>query len=150
MFHMLDFRSKLRRDLLGYYFTNPHASHYVRELARHLDTDATNLSRELATLEKQGLFQSETRGNQKFYKLNRRYPLYDELRRIIFKTIGVSGELREALRDITGLDEAYLYGSFAENQADPVSDIDVLLVGKPDAEELETAIRRLEKRLNRE
>ena len=104
----------MRRKLLSYFFANPHATQYVRELARALDVDPTNLSRELADLEQQGLFQSEIRGRQRHYRLNRRYPLYEEIRRIIFKTVGVTGELRDTLKDIKGLKEGFLYGELLE------------------------------------
>jgi predicted transcriptional regulator len=151
MHYMINLRSILRRKLLSFFFANPHATQYVRELARALDVDPTNLSRELADLEQQGLFQSELRGRQRYYRLNRGYPLYEEIRRIIFKTVGVTGELREALKDIKGLKEGFLYGSFAQQtQIDPLSDIDILLVGKPDEEQLEAAMSRLERQLQRE
>jgi len=147
---MINLRSKLQRDLLGYYFTNPTASHYVRELAGILGADPTNLSRELARLETQGLFRSEIRGRQKYFAIDRSHPLYKELRQLIFKTTGVVGRLRDAMRTIKGLEEAVLYGSFAQNQQDASSDIDVLIVGAPDAEHLEDAMGKLERRLGRE
>lgn len=62
-------RSQLRRKLLAYYFTNPDARRYVRELASLLSLDAANLSRELAAGEWQGLFVSELSGIQKYYRL---------------------------------------------------------------------------------
>ena len=147
---MLNLRSKLRRALFGYYFTNPKAEHYLRELAELLGLDAANLSRELAGLMRQGLFLSRSRGRQKYFQLNRSHPLYDEFRRIVFKTIGVEGQLRDALRAVSGIREAYLYGSFAQDEQDTQSDIDVLIVGTPEAEALEDAIRKLERRLSRE
>ncbi len=147
---MIDLRSKLRQKLLGYYFTNPGASYYLRELAEALEVDPANLSRELRRLERQGLFVSEKRGKQKYFRLNRNYPLYDEVRGIVFKTVGAVGQLRNTLQQVTGIREAYLYGSFAKNQQDAASDIDILVIGKPEAEELEVAIRKLERQLGRE
>ncbi len=147
---MINLRSQLRRELLRYYFTNPGASHYLRELAGLLRLDPANLSRELGRLERQGLFASERRGIQKYFHLNRSYPLYEEVRRIVFKTVGAVGQLRNSLKQVPGVEEAYLYGSFARNQQDAMSDIDVLLVGQPRAEELEGAIRKLERQLHRE
>lgn len=147
---MLNLRSKLRRKLLGYYFTNPNTSHYLRELAELLGVDPANLWRELAQLERQGLFVSERRGKQRYFRLNRGYPLYQELRLIIFKTVGVTGQLRSTLKRVPRVQEAYLYGSFARDQYDAASDIDILVIGKPGPEELEAAIRDLERRLRRE
>lgn len=147
---MIDLRSKLRQRLLGYYFTNPGARHYLRELAALLEVDAANLSRELTRLEQHGLFVSTRERSHRYFQLNTRYPLYEEIRKIVFKTVGAAGLLRDELQPIRGIEEAYLYGSFARNQQDAASDLDVLLIGKPKAAELETVIRKLERRLRRE
>jgi predicted nucleotidyltransferase len=147
---MIALRSKLRQKLLGYYFTNPSGSHYLRELAELLQVDPANLSRELRRLERQGLFVSEKRGKEKYFRLNRNYPLYPEVRRIVSKTVGAVGQLRDALQRLSGIQEAYLYGSFARNQHDGASDIDVLVIGHPDQEELEGMVRKLERQLRRE
>ncbi len=147
---MIDLGSRLRRDLLGYYFTNPQASHYLRELARQLDADPANLARELARLEEAGLFVSERRGRQKHYRLNRSYPLFDEVRGIVLKTVGVAARLRAALEQIDAVEEAYLFGSFARNQQDAASDIDLLVVGDPRLEDLENAVGRLERQIHRD
>ncbi len=112
--------------------------------------DPANLSRELARLETEGLFASERRGRQKYFRLNRSYPLYEEMRRIVFKTVGVVGRLRNALTKVPGIEEAWLYGSFARDRQDAASDIDILIVGEPMAEGLERAIRKLERELGRE
>jgi predicted nucleotidyltransferase len=146
---MLQLRSKLRRDLLGYFFTNPEADHYLRELAAILHADAANLSRELAALAQQGVFQWRLRGRLKFYRLNREHPLFEEYRRIISKTIGVEGQLRRLFAGMPGIEQAYLFGSFASNRQDAQSDIDVLLVGSPNPEKLASEVRKLEKRLVR-
>lgn len=88
---MINLRSRLRRELLRYYFTNPKAEHYLRELAELLEVDPANLSRELAELTRQRVFIARTRGRQKYFQLNRAHPLYGEFRGIVFKTVGVVG-----------------------------------------------------------
>lgn len=147
---MINLRSELRRRLLGFYFANPRASQYLRELAQRLGVDPANLSRELSSLEREGLFLSHTRGRQKYFRLNRDYPLYQEYRRIVLKTAGAAGRLRELLANLAGVEQAYLYGSFARNRADAQSDIDVLVVGRPDPAQLEMAITKLERQLDRD
>ncbi len=147
---MIDLGSKPRQKLLAYYFTNPSGDHYIRELAELLNVDPANLFRELTRLEREGLFLSEKRGKQKYFRLNRSYPLYKEMRSIVSKTVGAVGQLRNALKQIPGVQEAHLYGSFARNQHDAASDIDILLIGNPKPDELESAIGKLERRLRRE
>ncbi len=147
---MLELRSTTRRRLLAYYFTNPSARLHVRYLAKHLHVDASNLSKELARLEREGLFRSEVSGRQKYFQLNREYPLFNEVRSIVAKTVGAVPALTDSLRNMEGIQEAYLYGSFARNQQDAASDIDVLVVGEPKPEVLAEAARKLERRLGRE
>jgi predicted nucleotidyltransferase len=147
---MLDLRSKPRQSLLAYYFANPTARHHLRDLAERLGADPSNLSKELRRLEREGLFQSELSGRQKYFQLNRSYPLFTEVRSIVAKTIGAAHLIAELLTTIPGLEKAYLYGSFARDQQDAASDIDVLVVGKPREEALARATQKLERRLGRE
>src|SRR5260370_4155926 len=147
---MLDLRSKARQRLLAYYFTNPTARLHLRDLAERLSLDPSNLSKELGRLEREGLFRSEVSGRQKYFQLNREYPLFDEVRSIVAKTIGAVPLIRQSLKKIEGMSEAYLYGSFASNQQDAASDIDVLVIGTPREEGLAAAMRKLERQLARE
>ena len=147
---MLELRSKARQRLLTYYFTNPTARHHLRDLAKRLTIDPSNLSKELGRLEREGLFRSEVNGRQKYFQLNREYSLFDEVRSIVAKTIGAAPLITQSLRKIDGIREAYLYGSFARNQQDAASDIDVLVIGAPREEILAEFARKLERQLGRE
>lgn len=150
LYHMLELRSKARQQLLAYYFTNPTARHHLRDLAERLSVDPSNLSKELGRLERDGLFRSEVSGRQKYFQLNPGYPLFDEVRKIVAKTIGAAPLITQSLKRIEGIEEAYLYGSFARNQQDAASDIDVLVIGVPREQVLAQAMRRLERQLGRE
>src|ERR1700690_4395611 len=147
---MLGLRSKARQQLLAYYFTNPAARHHLRDLAERLSIDPSNLSKEFGRLEHEGLFRSEVSGRQKYFQLNREYPLFNEVRSIIAKTIGAVPLLAESLKKIEGIEEAYLYGSFARNQQDAASDVDVLVIGKPKSDTLAETVQKLERQLGRE
>lgn len=148
---MLDFgKSKLREKLLGLYFSNIEASFYVRELAGMIGVDPTNLSRELRQLEKQGLFVAESRGKLKFYKLNKSFPTFKELKIIIKKTVGAVSALKEALEKLPGLELALLFGSFAHGDEDQLSDIDVFIVSDLEQKVFYNLVSGLEKKLNRE
>ena len=148
--HMLELRSKARRKLLAFYFTNPAARHHLRDLAQRLKVDPSNLSKELGRLEREGLFRAEVSGRQKYLQLNRAYPLFKEVRGIVAKTIGAVPAIAESLKKINGIDEAYLYGSFARGRQDAASDIDVLVIGTPRGRVLAKAVRKLERQLGRE
>lgn len=143
-------KSKLRQKLLTYFFTNPQAALYLREISAFLGEDAGNLSKELLRLEKTGIFISYMRGNQKYFSLNKKYSLYKELKSIVFKTIGVEGSLKDIVSGIEGIKAAFIYGSFAGNKENASSDIDLFIVGHIDEDKLMREIEVLEKKLKRE
>jgi predicted nucleotidyltransferase len=147
---VFDLRSKARQRLLAYYFANPTARLHLRDLAERLDIDPANLSKELRRLETEGLFRSELSGRQKYFQLNRGYPLFAEVRSIVSKTVGASSLIAQSLKQIDGIEQAYLYGSFASNQQDAASDIDVLVIGTLRDEALAEAMRKIERQLGRE
>jgi predicted nucleotidyltransferase len=143
-------RSSLRRDLLSFFLANRSARVYVRQLATILGVDSTNLSRELARLESDGLLQSEIEGRQRYYSINRDYPYLKPLFAMLQGLIGIEPTLRKALAAIRGIESASIYGSFAKQESDATSDIDLLILGQPNHEQLSTEIRRAEKILHRE
>ncbi len=147
---MISLRSELRRKLLTYFYTNRSARVYVRQLASALGVDSTNLSRELARLEREGLLRSEIEGRQRYYSINSQYPYLKAVFSLLQGTIGIVPTLATALHRVEGIEEAYLYDSFAKGEADAASDIDLLLIGKPDAARLASVVSSTERTLNRE
>jgi predicted nucleotidyltransferase len=142
--------TKLRRKLLVYSFTHVDEQYYVRELSALIDEDPGNLSRELKKLADEGLYTSVTRGRIKLYSLNKKYPLFKELKEIIFKTEGVEGSLNEIVRKCAEISLAFIYGSYAKSKENKGSDIDLVVVGEVPDGEFTRDIRALEARLNRE
>ena len=101
-------------------------------------------------LESTGLFLSENKGNLVYYYLNQSYPLFKELKSIIFKTSGVPKMLQNILEKFKGINQAFIYGSFAKGEEREDSDIDLLIIGKVDESKLIEEINRLERKLQRE
>jgi predicted nucleotidyltransferase len=147
---MISLRSELRRKLLTFFYVNRSARVYVRQLAGELQVDSTNLSRELARLEREGLLQSEVEGRQRYYCVNRKYPYLKPLFTMLQASVGVQPALKRAVEAVSGIQSAWLYGSFAKNEVDSASDIDLLIVGLPDQSRLASKIRATEKMLRRE
>ena len=144
------FNTKLRKKLLTYSFAHPDEQFYVRELSVLIDADPGNLSRELRKLEDEGLYISIIKGKEKFYSLNKNYPLFSELKTIISKTEGVDGSLKELVSRYKDISYAFIYGSYAKNKENKTSDIDLVLVGKFPNDKFTRDIRTLESKLNRE
>ena len=144
------FSSKIRIKLLDIFLSLPNARFYIRELERKINEEAKNISRELQNLETLGLLISEKHGNRRFYSLNENFFLYPELKGIIFKTTGVLGLLKEAVEKLKGIEAAFIYGSYATGKEVESSDVDLMIIGKPDLTELNEVISGLEDKLNRE
>ena len=144
------FSSKLRTKLLDVFLSSPDARFYIRELERKIKEEAKNVSRELKNLEALGLLISEKQGNLKYYSVNENFFLYPELKAVIFKTTGVQGLLKEALERLKGIESAFIYGTYATGKESESSDVDIMVIGKPDLTELNEVICNLEEKLNRE
>lgn len=144
------FSSKLRTKLLDVFLSLPDARFYIRELERKIKEEAKNVSRELKNLEALGLLISEKQGNLKYYSVNENFFLYPELKAIIFKTTGVQGLLKEALERLIGIETAFIYGTYATGKESESSDVDIMIIGKPDLTELNEVISDIEEKLNRE
>ncbi|MGB9598900.1 MAG: nucleotidyltransferase domain-containing protein, partial [Minisyncoccales bacterium] len=97
-----------------------------------------------------GILISEYLARSRFFALNKKYPLYKELKSIFFKTVGVKGSLKSILKEIKNIQVAFIYGSFAKGKEDQMSDIDLMLIGNPDEDLLINKISSLEKSLDRE
>jgi predicted nucleotidyltransferase len=120
--------SRLRNKIFLHFFTNPDDEIYLREMAMRLREDPGNLSKEMLKLEKEGIFLSQFRGKQKYFFLNKDYPLYNELKSIIFKTIGIYGSVHKIINETRGIISAFIYGSFASGDETSSSDIDLCLI----------------------
>lgn len=143
-------KSKLREELLTLYFTTPNKKYYLRELERILNFSVGNIRRELIKLESTGLFLSENKGNLVYYYLNKSYPLFKELKSIIFKTSGAPKMLQNTLKKFDGIDRAFIYGSFAKGEEREGSDIDLLIIGEVNEDKLIEVISNVERKLQRE
>jgi len=147
---MISLRSELRRKVLTFFYVNRNARVYVRQLAAALEADSTNLSRELARLQQEGFLCSEPEGRQLYYSINPAYPYLKPVFALLQGSVGIQPALKRALEAIPGIRGAWLFGSFAKNEADSASDIDLLIAGKPDQVQLASELRKAEKTLRRE
>jgi len=147
---MISLRSGVTKKLLNYFFINPDGSLYVNELARKLVLDKRNLVKKIRELEKEGILESQIRGNLRLYSINKDYALYNEFRRIVIKTTGFEDRLRKIIKDTKNAKEAYLYGSYASNKMDAHSDIDLLVVGSHNIISLQRKLSAIQREIDRE
>ena len=147
---MISIKSKITAKLLNYFFLNPDTTLYVNEISEKLDLDKRNLVKKLKELEKEGLLTSHARGNLKLYSINKSYPLYNEYKKIILKSIGLESKIREILKQVEGIKIAYIYGSYANDRLQVHSDIDLLIVGEHSIASLQGKLNKLQNEIDRE
>lgn len=136
--------------LLEVFFNDPEKSRYLREIGRIVNKEPGVFQKDIKKLSEAGILESYYDGNRHFFKLNKNYFLFEELKSIFFKTVGVKARLREGLKKIKGIKKAFIYGSFARGDEKSASDIDLFVIGSINEDELLDFISGLEKSIGRE
>jgi len=144
------FGSRIRAKILGWLFTHPDESFFVRQMALILKEDPTNVSREMAKLEELGILKSKRNGNLKHFQANQTCPFFEELKGLVLKTTGVAGRIRASLDKRAGIEFPFIYGSYAKGEEKADSDVDLLIIGDVDMDRLDSNLGKLEKMLGRE
>jgi predicted nucleotidyltransferase len=144
------FGSRIRAKILGWFFTHTDESFFVRQIASILKEDPTNVSREMANLEKLGILRSGRNGNLKLFQASADCPFFKELKWLVLKTTGVAGQIRAAIEKFPGIDYAFIYGSYAKGDERHNSDVDILIIGDVNLDRLDSHLGKLEKTLGRE
>jgi predicted nucleotidyltransferase len=146
------FGSGLRVSILSFLLAHQGEEFYSGEIARLIEGNRANTSRELSNLEQIGIIyrrKDEKQPNRSFWSLNQHFPLINEMKSIFMKTTGAESVLKKALSDIKGIDCAFIYGSVAAGTEGPSSDIDVFIIGNIPLEDLSKIIENPEKILGR-
>lgn len=141
--------SRVRIDLIAHFILHPEGRYHVRGLEKALGAHYSAVWRELENLEQAGVILSEEEAGRRMFQLNPEYPLLDELRGMILKTVGAGDRIREALSGLESVHAAFIYGSYADGQVDAYSDIDLMIIAEANLEKISTAISALEMELGR-
>lgn len=145
------FGSKAREKILALLFLNRSSEFYLREISGKLEISPGNVQREMRNLEKLKIIKRDKRGNRTYYVLNKANPIYKELSWIIKKGGAVVSSLKECLRKQgKKIDAAFIYGSYAKGNDEPLSDIDMFVVGKIKSMDLAAIFRKYEKKYGKE
>jgi predicted nucleotidyltransferase len=87
--------------------------------------------RELNLLADAGVLSRKPVGNQVHFQADTRCAIYDDLRNLLKKTVGVVDVLREALAPLADkIDAAFVYGSVARGDERAGSDVDLMIIGE--------------------
>ena len=120
-----------RRGVLALLLLRPEESLHLREIARLTGTAPGTLLREVNALAASGVLLRKRVGNQVHFQANPGCPIYEDLRNILKKTVGMADVLREALAPLAGrIRAAFIYGSMASGEERAGSDVDLMIVGE--------------------
>lgn len=148
------FRSRQQVELLALLLGDPELELSVTDLAARSGTPYPSVHREIERAEAAGLVSSRKVGNTRLVRANTASPYFDGLAQVLTRAFGVPRVLGEALRSVDGIASAFVYGSWAarfvgsEGQR-PVEDIDLLVLGEPDRDDLYAAVEGVDARLGR-
>jgi DNA-binding transcriptional ArsR family regulator len=147
-------RSQQQGEILALLLGDPDLELSLTEIAARTGTPHASVHREIGRAERAGLVVTRKLGNTRLVRANTASPYYAGLAEILTRAFGVPAVLAEVLQPVGGIAAAYIYGSWAarhEGQAGqrPVGDIDVLVLGEPDRDQLYAALSDAEERLGR-
>ena len=144
------FTSKARVKILELLIFDPLSEFHLRDISRRVNVSAPYVRKEMDQLKKINLVKEVVKGNLKLYRINKDSPIIEDIKRIFIKTDSLGNLLFEELSEISKINYALIYGSFARGEETENSDIDLLIVGSLDEEKLVPRIGEIEKRIARE
>ena len=144
------FGSRTRVILLSKLMMNLDRSFYLRELSKDLNIPYSMLYKEEKNLVSLGILVEEKKGKVTLVSVNKKLPYFTELKGLLTKTVGLGDLIRTALPGLKGIRYALIYGSFASGEETESSDVDLLIIGDVDEEEVLKATREIENKIGRE
>jgi predicted nucleotidyltransferase len=145
------FTSQARLAVLKLLFLNASNRLYLREIATRTCQPVRAVQRELGRLEAGGLLESSLEGRRKYYRVHRQAPIFQDLKSLLIKTVGLGQQLQENLRPAGGrIPLAFIFGSYARRTEAGSNDIDLRVVGSISGRELAKLLAPAAKDLGRE
>jgi DNA-binding transcriptional ArsR family regulator len=147
-------RSQQQGEILALLLGDPDLELSLTEIVARTGAPHASVHREIERAEQAGLVVTRKVGNTRLVRANTASPYYAGLAEVLTRAFGVPAVLAEALLPVTGIAAAYIYGSWAarhdgQTGQRPVGDIDVLILGEPDRDQLYAVLSDAEERLGR-
>jgi hypothetical protein len=140
--------SKTRIKMLLKFFTNSTATAYLRGLAEEFDESTNSIRHELNNLSKAGYIISKENGRTIEYRANVSHPLYNEIKNLVHKYLGIDQIIENIIHKLGELKSAYLIGDYAMGK--DTGTIELLLVGDINKEYLQNLVTKAKALINRD
>jgi len=147
-------RSQTQGDLLALLYLDPGHEYTLSDAARRIGASFQAVHHEVSRLVEAGLLADRRQGNNRLVRAVTDSPLSQPLTDLLAVTYGPLPVLTDLLAGVPGVQRAYIYGSWAARHrgtpGPPPRDVDVLVIGDADIDDLDAAARAAEKKLARE
>ena len=141
---------RTRQAILAATFLEPQRWWYMRELARHLQVSPSSLQRELDSLVHGGILRRKREGKHVYFQAATDSPIFEELRGLVLKTVGLVDVIRTALEPLADrIQWAFIHGSVARSEEHAASDVDLMIIGQVGLADLSGPLRKAEQKLHR-
>lgn len=142
-------RSDTQGRILARLLTDPDKSYTLSELVDRVHSSMPTVQREVRRAEDAGIVVTERVGPARLVRAKRDHPLFHALRQNLLATYGPPIVAAREFGEIDGTDPVLIFGSWtARYLGEPgraPNDIDVLVVGSPDRDEVDDAAERAER-----
>jgi len=148
------FRSRLTGDLLALLLASPERSWTLHELADRTKVPYQTVTSEVRRLEQAGLVATTSVGRSKLVTVDAASPYLGPLTELVLMAFGPPLVVAEEFAGVEGIERLFLYGSWAARNAGQPGrapgDVDVLVLGHVDRDDIYEAAQRAQHRLGRE
>ncbi len=140
--------SRSRAKVLRLLLTNPEKTYFVREIGRKVGEHLNSVRRELHLLAETDIVLASGEGQKRFYRANIEYPLFQELKALVFKAqVMEEKELLSAVQKSGRIYLLILTGYFVGQEP---SLTDVLVVGSVNRPKLKRLMHTFQEHFDRE
>ncbi len=139
--------SKTRIKLLMKFFINPDTISYLRQLSDEFKESTNSVRLELNSLTEAKILLKQKCGNTVAYRANSKHPLFNDIRNIILKSIGIDKVIDSIIENIGRPELIILTGDYAKGIDSGI--IDIIIVGSVNKSKLDKYINSVEKIISR-
>jgi predicted nucleotidyltransferase len=138
-------------DILVLFLMHPEQERYQSSIVTSTGKALMQVQRILKRLEETGLITKVMRGNRAYYRANRKHPAFEDIKRVLLKTVVIGEALKTALIPLKKkVHFAFIFGSIARSEETADSDIDLFLVGDLKLREMATFLGSFRDQVGRE
>lgn len=119
--------SQTRVKLLMRFFLNPRMSGYLRQLAKEFGESTNSIRTELNKLTEAKILSVESKGRNKIYRANQAHPLFEDIRNIVVKSMGIDKVAANIINKLGNVKLAFIRGDYAVGKDSGL--IDLVIVG---------------------